>query len=209
MDDLDLLDWRERVELFRTHPSSPVPPADRPGFTGLRWYPPDPAAVVEAPLRPASGELRIDTGGPDGVVAYRRVAVAETPWGPLTLWWIEAYGGGLFLPLRDGTCGDGSYGGGRYLTDTVKGTFGRGLTVLPGDRVRLDAPTTSTTPAAPTTTGGPARWPRRRTGWTCRCAPVSGRTTDAVREDPGGALPRCRVPPVSGRWRRSVSGASG
>ncbi|MFY1660892.1 DUF1684 domain-containing protein [Micromonospora sp. WMMD1274] len=157
MDDLDLLDWRERVarlylsdldlagfraardELFRTHPSSPVPPADRPGFTGLRWYPPDPSAVVEAPLRPATGELRIDTGGPDGVVAYRRVAVAETPWGPLTLWWIEAYGGGLFLPLRDGTCGDGSYGGGRYLTDTVKGTFGRGLTVLPGDRVRLDA----------------------------------------------------------------------
>ncbi len=157
MDDLDLLDWRERVarlylsdldltgfreardELFRTHPCSPLPDASRPGFTGLRWYPPDPAAVVEAPLRPASGTETIDTGGPDGVVRYRRVAVAETPWGPLTVWWIEAYGGGLFVPLRDATCGIETYGGGRYLTDTVKGTFGRGLTVLPGGRVRLDA----------------------------------------------------------------------
>ncbi|MCZ7438512.1 DUF1684 domain-containing protein [Micromonospora sp. WMMC241] len=157
MDDLDVLDWRERVAalylsdldlggfraardaLFGSHPSSPVPVDERAGFTGLRWYPPDPDAVVEAPLRQASGGLSIDTGGPDGVVDYRRVAVAETPWGPLTLWWIDAYGGGLFVPLRDASCGDGSYGGGRYLTDTVKGTFGRGLTVLPGDRVRLDA----------------------------------------------------------------------
>ena len=94
-----------RDELFRSHPSSPLPAADRPGFTGLRWFPPDPAAVVEAPLRPASGTETIDTGGPDGVVRYRRVAVAETPWGPLTLWWIEAYGGGLFLPLREANVG--------------------------------------------------------------------------------------------------------
>ncbi|MDZ5446597.1 DUF1684 domain-containing protein [Micromonospora sp. 4G57] len=157
MDDLELLDWRERVarlylsdldltgfraerdELFRRHPQSPLPVEDRAGFTGLRYHPPNPDAVVEAPLRPASGTESIDTGGPDGVVRYRRVAIADTPWGPLTLWWIEAYGGGLFVPLRDKTCGTAAYGGGRYLTDTVKGTFGRGLTVLPGGRVRLDA----------------------------------------------------------------------
>jgi uncharacterized protein (DUF1684 family) len=64
--------------------------------------------------------------------------VAGTPWGPLTLWWLEAYGGGLFLPFRDGTCGTESYGGGRYLTDTVKGTFGRGVTVISSRTVRLD-----------------------------------------------------------------------
>lgn len=156
MDALELTDWREQMArlylspldlpgfrtardaLFARHPQSPLPVAHRPGFTGLRYFPPDPAAVVEAPLRPAEGTETIDTGGPDGVVRYRRVAVAETPWGPLTLWWIEAYGGGLFLPFRDATCGTDSYGGGRYLTDTVKGTFGRGLTVLAPDRVRLD-----------------------------------------------------------------------
>ena len=34
--------------------------------------------------------------------------------------------------------GPESYGGGRYLTDTVKGTHGRGVEMLAGDRVRLD-----------------------------------------------------------------------
>ena len=39
--------------------------------------------------------LEIDTGGEDGVVRYRRVGRLDTPFGPLTLFWIEAYGGGL------------------------------------------------------------------------------------------------------------------
>jgi uncharacterized protein (DUF1684 family) len=157
-----------RDAMFAGHRQSPIPAAARTGFSGLRYFPADTEAVTIADLRrpdgdpssgdpksgdpssgdpssgepsasdPKSGELRIDTGGPDGIVRYRRVAVALTPWGPLTLWWIEAYGGGLFLPFRDGTCRSESYGGGRYLTDTVKGTFGRGLTVLDGGRVRLD-----------------------------------------------------------------------
>lgn len=156
MDELDLADWREQVarmylssadlagfrarrdELFATHPQSAIPVAGRPGFTGLRYFPANPNAVVDATLSPATGSLDIDTGGPDGVVRYRRVAIATTPYGPLTVWWIEAYGGGLFLPVRDGTCGTESYGGGRYLTDTVKGTHGRGLTRLDATTVRLD-----------------------------------------------------------------------
>jgi uncharacterized protein (DUF1684 family) len=156
VDDLDLADWREQVagmylsdldlagfraardRLFAGHPQSPIPAEDRSAFAGLPYFPANPAAVVDAPLEPASGRMEIDTGGPDGVVRYRRVAVAATPWGPLTLFWIEAYGGGLFLPFRDGTYGTHTYGAGRYLTDTVKGTHGRGVVVLPGDRVRLD-----------------------------------------------------------------------
>lgn len=156
MNDLDLADWRERVarlylsgadlagfrrgrdELFATHRQSPIPAEHRPTFAGLTYYAEEPAAVVEAPLEPTTGRLDIDTGGPDGVVSYRRVAVTRTPFGPLTLFWIDAYGGGLFLPFRDGTSAKTTYGAGRYLTDTVKGTFGRGVTVLPDDRVRLD-----------------------------------------------------------------------
>ena len=135
----DLKDFRaRRDELFATHPQSPIPAASRASFTGLRYFEPNPAAIVEAVVRPSPGEIDIDTGGPDGVVRYQRAGVLETPFGELSLWWIEAYGGGLFLPVRDGTCGHGAYGGGRYLTDTVKGTHGRGLEVLSSDRVRLD-----------------------------------------------------------------------
>ena len=39
----------------------------------------------------------------------------------LTLFWLEGYGGGLFLPFKDQTSGRETYGGGRYLYDTVKG----------------------------------------------------------------------------------------
>ena len=39
----------------------------------------------------------------------------------LTLWSLRGYGGGLFLPVRDALAGRGTFGGGRYLLDTVKG----------------------------------------------------------------------------------------
>jgi uncharacterized protein (DUF1684 family) len=156
VDVLELADYREAVaqlylspvglaefraardRLFARHPQSPIPLAERARFDGLRYFPPAEDAVVEVSLREQPGRLDIDTGGPDGVVRYERVGVLETPFGPLSLWWIAAYGGGLFLPVRDGTCGHETYGGGRYLTDTVKGTHGRGLKVLAADRVRLD-----------------------------------------------------------------------
>jgi len=151
-DDFALVDWRARVaalylsdldiagfraardELFRTHPQSPV----APGAAGPRYFDPNPDAVVEVDARPAHGGMDIDTGGPDGVLHYERAAVLDTPWGPLTLWRLRGYGGGLFLPVRDGTCGRETYGGGRYLTDTIKGTFGRGLVARPDGRIRLD-----------------------------------------------------------------------
>ncbi len=156
MEPVELADYREAVarlylsgaglaefrarrdELFARHPQSPIPPEDRAHFAGLRYFPPTDDAIVEVALREAPGELEIDTGGPDGVVRYRRVGILDTPFGPLSLWWIAAYGGGLFLPFRDGTSGEETYGGGRYLTDTVKGTYGRGLQLLGGNRVRLD-----------------------------------------------------------------------
>lgn len=40
----------------------------------------------------------------------------------LAVYWIDAYGGGLFLPFRDATAGRESYGAGRYLLDTIKGS---------------------------------------------------------------------------------------
>jgi hypothetical protein len=47
----------------------------------------------------------------------------------LTVYWVDVYGGGLFLPFRDATTGRETYGAGRYLCDTVKGS----------ELIRLDA----------------------------------------------------------------------
>ena len=153
-EDLDLHDWRRRVaalyflptveawraareELFRTHPQSPAPAG------GLRWVAPDPACRVAARLEPAAGEIEIDTGGEDGVVRYRRAGRLRLrlPAGEaqLTLFRQLGYGGGLFLPFRDATAPDSTYGGGRYLVDGVKATLSRCLEVTPGsDEVVLD-----------------------------------------------------------------------
>lgn len=137
--------WQEfrrgRDALFREHPQAPLTDEQRAAFKGLPYFAYNGQAVVRCRLEPPGegGPLEIDTGGEDGVVRYRRVGRLETSYGALTLFWIEGYGGGLFLPFRDATAGDESYGGGRYLTDTVKGTFGRGLRLAAdGDEATLD-----------------------------------------------------------------------
>jgi len=139
LSDMDIETFRAAKDrLFATHPQSPIPPEERAAFGGLPYFPADPAYAATVPAQQATGELTVDTGGQDGVVRYERIAILATPWGDLTLWWIAAYGGGLFLPFRDGTARHETYGGGRYLTDTVKGTHGRGVDVLPDGTVRLD-----------------------------------------------------------------------
>ena len=132
---------RGRDELFRTHPQSPLTDEQRDAFEGLPYFPHRAEAVVRCRLERTTEEepLEIDTGGEDGVIRYRRVGRLDTAWGELTLFWVLGYGGGLFLPFRDETAGGDSYGGGRYLTDTVKGTFGRGVTLAAdADEATLD-----------------------------------------------------------------------
>jgi uncharacterized protein (DUF1684 family) len=120
-----------RDRLFAEHPSSALTPEQKEGFDGLPYFPPDPAARVTCELREPDqpGGLEIDSGGEDGVVRYARVGRLETPWGALTLFWTEGYGGNLFLPFRDATAPAETYGAGRYLTDAIKGTFAGGLEV--------------------------------------------------------------------------------
>ncbi|GAA4851337.1 DUF1684 domain-containing protein [Luteimicrobium xylanilyticum] len=116
-------DWREgRDRLFAEHPQSPLPPGDPLRTSGLPYWVYDPALRFElqvVPVEPAS--LTLGTGD-DGTTTLERVGRVEVPGvGSLDVWWLAQYGGGLFLPLRDGTAGSGSYGGGRYLLDTAKG----------------------------------------------------------------------------------------
>ena len=118
--------WRSRRdELFRTHPQSPLPPGDPLRATGLPYWPYDPELRFDLPLVPVPGPARLSlpTGG-DGTTSMRLIGRVEMPSpldASLDVWWLDQYAGGLFLPLRDGTAGDTSYGGGRYALDTAKG----------------------------------------------------------------------------------------
>jgi uncharacterized protein (DUF1684 family) len=121
-----------RDELFATHPASPILPEDKPGFTGLTVTPYDPAWRFTAPIEPAEpgpdgAPHRLDVPtGTDGVVPFELLGtVALGGLGTLDVWRLASYGGGLFVPIKDALAGTpgGTYGGGRYLLDTIKGAW--------------------------------------------------------------------------------------
>jgi len=109
--------------MLRTHPDSPVPSAQRASYPGARVAPYDPGlrfeVMVDTDVR--TRRMEVPTGT-DGVVPFDRIGCAHVPGiGDLDVWWLGSYGGGLFVPVKDGGAGRATYGGGRYLIDTVKG----------------------------------------------------------------------------------------
>jgi uncharacterized protein (DUF1684 family) len=115
-----------REQLFRNHVDSPIPESQRAGWPGLAWYDYDPAwrilAHVEA-IEPQT-EFEIPLAA-DGILRCARVGrvrfALRGESAELTAYWLEGYGGGLWLPFSDSTNGSATYGGGRYLYDTIKG----------------------------------------------------------------------------------------
>ena len=118
--------WREtRDELFRSHPQSPLPADRRASFEGLEYWPYDPAARVLAELEDVEAPAEpVETSGIEPIL-FRPFARAHFELHgerlALEVSWLASYGGGAFLSFRDATSGRESYGGGRYLLDTVKG----------------------------------------------------------------------------------------
>jgi len=116
--------------LFASHPQSPLDSAARATFRELAYFPYDPAYCVTAMLTPeapetAEDEVMAPSSGPHAMPLRRAGRVAFTLAGEaltLAVYWIDVYGGGLFLPFRDATSGGETYGAGRYLHDTVKGS---------------------------------------------------------------------------------------
>ena len=118
--------WRVvRDDLFANHPASPLLPADRTGFTGLPVTPYDRAWRFVATVEPPAEPQRVDAEtGTDGVVPFELLGhVTLDGIGSLDVWRLASYGGGIFLPVKDPLAGHdgGTYSGGRYLLDTVKG----------------------------------------------------------------------------------------
>jgi hypothetical protein len=116
--------WRAgRDDLFARHPDSPLPSDERAAFRGLPYAPYDPALRHEVALDTDVAPERLEVAtGTDGVVPFERLGVLHVPdVGDLDVWALRSYGGGLFVPVKDGLAGRETYGGGRYLLDTVKG----------------------------------------------------------------------------------------
>lgn len=117
--------WRRgRDDLFANHPSTPLLAADRAGFSGLPVKPYDPDWRFEVSILPATPRhLAVETGT-DGLVPFDLLGIADVPGvGKLDVWQLASYGGGIFIPVKDALSQQqgGTYGGGRYLVDTIKG----------------------------------------------------------------------------------------
>ena len=117
--------WRHgRDELFRSHPQSPLPPGDPLRSSGVPYWPYDPRLRFDVPLKPTDRDVSLSVPTSEGTVPMTRLGRVHLPApvdAAIDVWWLRQYAGGLFLPLRDGTAGRESYGGGRYVLDTAKG----------------------------------------------------------------------------------------
>ncbi|TSA80843.1 DUF1684 domain-containing protein [Deinococcus detaillensis] len=132
---------RVRNELFKSHPQSPLLMEARADFAALPVWPYDPAyafsSAVRTDLPPEQFTVQTSAGQAMPLIRVGRVKLHNQhhDLGKLDVYWIDVYGGGLFLPFRDAGSGQTHYGGGRYLLDTVKSAD---LGSLPGKRLVLD-----------------------------------------------------------------------
>jgi uncharacterized protein len=117
----------ERDRLFADHPQSALDEAQKQTFRNLSYFPYNPTASVEATVDPdvEPRRLSIATSGEESMPMTRAAIVRfelEGQPAELFLYWIDVYAGGLFLPFWDQTAPRETYGGGRYLFDTIKGS---------------------------------------------------------------------------------------
>jgi uncharacterized protein (DUF1684 family) len=124
-----LAHWRAvREWLFREHPQSPLPVAERADFRA-KHFDHDPRLRFVVPVGPAPAAdpgalaLELPNSGSDSL-SFRRVGVVRLPFPDgeqrLSVFWLAGYTGGLFIPFRDATNGHETYGAGRYLVDAAK-----------------------------------------------------------------------------------------
>ena len=114
-------------ELFAKHSQSALDQEQKQQFQGLRYFPYNPAMCVEADIESdVEPQLLFVSMNVQETMTMTTVArlhfTLEDVKVALSLYWLNIYGGGLFLPFRDTTSPAVSYGGGRYLFDTIKGS---------------------------------------------------------------------------------------
>lgn len=116
-----------RDELFARHPQSALDEEQRQIFQGLPYFPYNPAmrfiVEIDTAVEHTRRSMLMNADESMNVITVGRVYLTiEGQPVSLSMYWLDIYGGGLFLPFRDATCSKESYGGGRYLFDTIKGS---------------------------------------------------------------------------------------
>ena len=116
-----------RNELFAKHSQSALDQEQKQKFQGLHYFPYNPAMCIEADIeRDVEPHLLSVVMNAEETMTMTTVGrlhfSLEGVKVALSLYWLNIYGGGLFLPFRDTTSPSKSYGGGRYLFDTIKGS---------------------------------------------------------------------------------------
>lgn len=115
--------WRDtRNDLFANHSQSPI--ENKAAFTKIPLFEHDPGLRFLVATVPAEPQTLQFEAGNDGVISAkafaRTVGLQSALGGELTLYWFGGYAGGVFLPFTDATSGRETYGGGRYVLDTMK-----------------------------------------------------------------------------------------
>ena len=127
-----------RQRMFAAHPQSPLGPKDPLRSKGLPYWPYDSRFRFTVAVLPGGTSTAYELPTAAGeITRIRQIGWVELPApvsGRLAVWWLEQYGGGIFVPFRDATAGHSTYGAGRYVLDTAKGAdLG-----LDGDLIVLD-----------------------------------------------------------------------
>ena len=116
---------RRRDNLFANHPESALSEQQKQSFKVLSYFAYNPDLRFVLPVDLAVEEQIVEIDLPDdGLMRLQRFGkVHFTVDGQpvaLSVFWVMGYGGGIFLPFRDQTYQTETYGGGRYLLDTIK-----------------------------------------------------------------------------------------
>jgi uncharacterized protein len=118
---------KAKDDLFAHHPQSALDEEQRRKFQGLRYFPYNSAmcviAGVDTNVEPVQLTVPMNADESMTMTTVGRLHfTVENQLVVLSFYWLNIYGGGLFLPFRDTTSPAESYGGGRYLFDTIKGS---------------------------------------------------------------------------------------
>jgi uncharacterized protein (DUF1684 family) len=118
MDSIKLEEFRAaKDDYFLNGHDSPLTHEDRHSFEGLAYYPPKADLIFDLAIEPGDGsEVRFPTSD-DRIKVYKKAGYVSFEVGGerarLTLY--STGHPGYFVPFRDKTSGDTTYGAGRYL----------------------------------------------------------------------------------------------